>query len=66
MVRINEEHQVTAALQHADTSVNARDLVGDWEGIVVEVANGVGCTNELFDGTLVYFPGVTLKELKVA
>lgn len=65
MIVMNEEDQVRKALQHADTGVTACNLRGDWKGVVVEIANGKCADNTQFEGTMIYFPGVTLKELQV-
>lgn len=65
MIRMNERDQVLTALRFSDTSVRAKDLQGDWRGVVVETSHGNSLANEQFEGTLIYFPGVTLKELQV-
>ena len=64
MIRMNESEQVRMVLQHADTIVNACTLKSSWQGVAVEIANDNCLNNEAFEGTLLYFPGVTLKELK--
>lgn len=61
---MNELDQVRTALQHADTVVHACTLKGDWQGVAVEISNEDCLNNEAFEGTLLYFPGVTLKELQ--
>lgn len=64
MKRINETQSVSAALYTSDTLIESCALISHYQGVVVEVANERDSTNALFEGTLVYFPGVTLKELK--
>lgn len=61
MKQINEIHSVSAVLYHSDVCITANELQSTFKGVVVEVLNETG---KSFEGTLVYFPGVTLTELK--
>jgi hypothetical protein len=61
MQRIIDTAPIIEVLRQADTKVQARDLLSVYEGIVVEITDGIA-----FEGTLVYFPGVQLKELKAS
>lgn len=61
MKQINEIHSVSAVLYHSDVCIAANELHSTFKGVVVEVLNETG---KSFEGTLVYFPGVTLQELK--
>ena len=59
MQRLLETSKISEVLQTADTKVGAQELHAAFHGVVVEVTNGIE-----FEGTLLYFPGVTLQQLK--
>ena len=59
MQRVSEKLPIHEILGVADTKILARSLDSDYQGIVVEVTNGIE-----FEGTLIYFPGVQLKKLQ--
>ena len=59
MQRVLETSLVIEALRVADTAVHADELKSNYQGVVVEVTNGIE-----FEGTLIYFPGVQLKQIK--
>ncbi len=59
MQRVMETSKITEVFTVADTIVHADELESDYQGIVVEVTNGIE-----FEGTLIYFPGVQLKQIK--
>ena len=59
MQRLLETSKISEVLQTADTKVGAQELHAAFHGVVVEVTDGIE-----FQGTLVYVPGVTLKQLQ--
>jgi hypothetical protein len=59
MQRVFEKWDIESVLQ-ADTVCTAKDLDVSWQGVVVEVQDA----EETLQGVLVYFPGVSWKELK--
>lgn len=63
MVRINEEHPIRSVLEQSDKKVE----ISGYQGIVVETTLGDPSFPErsTFEGTLMYFPGVTVKQLGV-
>lgn len=58
MQRITETSKITEMYAVADVTIEAAVLRSEYRGVVVEVTNGIS-----FEGTLVYFPGVTLTQL---
>jgi hypothetical protein len=58
MQRIIETSKITEMYAVADVTIEAAALRSRYRGVVVEVTNGVS-----FEGTLVYFPGVSLTQL---
>lgn len=63
MIQINELSNVYSVSRYADTIIKATELRSTYRGVVVQVEDAV---EGKFEGTLIYFPGVTLKELKAA
>jgi hypothetical protein len=72
MLRLHEDHSIRALLEESDTRLCVGDLNSDhWEAIAAEVsativsggAAGYPRVSDQFEGTLLYFPGVTLKML---
>ena len=59
MQRVMETSKISEISRVADTKVNVLELRAAYQGIVVEVTDGIE-----FQGTLVYVPGVTLKQLQ--
>lgn len=60
MIQIAETEPIRSVTRNGETSVRAGDLQSPFLGIVVEVTG----SDDKFDGTLVYFPGVRLSRLK--
>lgn len=63
MQQVLDSSTITEVFAVADTRITANELRSYYQGVVVEVmaANVYG---DAYDGTLVYFPGVKLKDLK--
>lgn len=55
MKQISEHDSIREFLMLTETKVT----IGEYQGVVAEVE-----VNDEFDGTIVYFPGVTLLKLK--
>ena len=64
MKRITEASRIRDVLSEADTMISSADIKGVWAGVAIETASEIPGADGLFEGTLVYFPGVTLEELK--
>ena len=59
MIRLFETWEIKS-VEQSDTICDANSLDAGWRGVVVEVQNA----DEELQGTLVYYPGVSWKELK--
>ena len=64
MQRIHEAEPVLRVLEVADKRVSTEMLAPGYEGIVVETGSGdLLSVEKAFEGTVIYFPGVTAAEL---
>ena len=59
MMQIYEGEHIRSVLEYAATKIKSDSIAEGWHGVAVETT-GNDCK---FEGTLLYFPGVKLKEL---
>jgi hypothetical protein len=69
MLRLHEDQNIRSIIEQSDVRVHASQLAGnDWSAVAAEVSATVVSSSgdaigRAFEGTILYFPGVTLKML---